>query len=210
MQCYPVLSAFPGLTYFPNASSLPAPPPNRFDSLAKRINELQPPTETQSESSSAESSSASSSDASSAKDDERGASKTEMHPESSDGAGKRGEGSIEGKDEQGKPPQESGEGSSKKPETEEKLRQEVEMLEDKRTSIMVEMFTCSQFHHVFEDSNADDGLVPDMPDEEAEGGGEATSGKGSGAGDGDSSGMAEKEKVEESREQPPADESAGK
>ena len=207
----PCLIGVSWLDVLPECLISTRPPPNRFDGLNKRIIELQPPTETQSESSSAEGSSASSSDASSAKDDERGASKTETHPESSDGAGKRGEGSIEGKDEQGKPPQESGEGSSGKPETEEEmLRQEVEMLVDKRNSLMVEMFTCSQFHHVFEDSNADDGLVPDMPDEEAEGGGEATSGKGSGAGDGDSSGMAEKEKVEESREQPPADESAGK
>lgn len=180
-------------------------PPDRVDSMSTRITELQPPTETRSQSSSAESSAEGSSDASSPKDDERGASKTESLSESNDGSEKGGEGSTEGKEEQGNSPQENAEDSSKskEPETEEEKlrREEVEMLVQERTPVMMDMFTCSHFHHVFEDSNADDGLVPDMPDEEAEGGGDATSGKGSGAGEGDSSGMAAEEKKAETGEE---------
>ncbi|CAN0087391.1 unnamed protein product, partial [Ectocarpus sp. 4 AP-2014] len=67
---------------------------------------------------------------------------------------------------------ESEEGASGEPETEEKRlrREELKVLEDKRMGVMMEMFTCSKFHHVFEDSNADDGLVPDMAGDDEEGG----------------------------------------
>lgn len=67
---------------------------------------------------------------------------------------------------------ESEDGASGESETEEERlrREELEVLEDKRMGVMVEMLTCSQFHHVFEDSNADDGLVPDMSGDDEEGG----------------------------------------
>ncbi|CAM9241610.1 unnamed protein product [Ectocarpus fasciculatus] len=66
--------------------------------------------------------------------------------------------------------------TSGEPETEEERlrREELKVLDDKRMGVMVNMLACSQFHHVFEDSNADDGLVPDMSgdDEDDEEGGE--------------------------------------
>ncbi|CAN0463928.1 unnamed protein product [Ectocarpus sp. 12 AP-2014] len=67
---------------------------------------------------------------------------------------------------------ESEEGASGEPETEEERlrREELKLLEDKQMGVMVEMLTCSQFHHVFEDSNADDGLVPNMSGDDEEGG----------------------------------------
>ncbi|CAM9831673.1 unnamed protein product [Ectocarpus sp. 12 AP-2014] len=67
---------------------------------------------------------------------------------------------------------ESEEGGSGEPETEEERlrRDELKLLKDKQMGVMVEMLTCSRFHHVFEDSNADDGLVPDMSGDDEEGG----------------------------------------
>ncbi|CBJ32672.1 expressed unknown protein [Ectocarpus siliculosus] len=62
-------------------------------------------------------------------------------------------------------------GGSGEPETEEERlrREELEVLEDKRMVVMVEMFRCSKFHHVLEDSYADDGLVPGMLGDDEEG-----------------------------------------
>lgn len=217
--------------------------PDRFDSLAERQNELQPPTETKSPSaetklpeSPSESSPPNSSGASSAggDDDERGVPKTEstehgdksgLSDDKADNAipnGNDGEGKTEnmGKDGKGGTTQESGEeqDSSEKHQVEteeEKLRrEELEMLKDQRNSLMLEMVMCSEFYHVFDDALADDGLVPPMPDDEVEGGADATAEKGSGAEEGGRSGTAsedeKKTKEDGAGRQPPIDKSAEK
>ncbi len=192
-----------------NASSPLAvlPPIHRFDSLTKRINELKPPEEKASEEKKTEDSSA--------EDDDRGVAKPSVSDDvekqeregetlvSSDGA------PSEQVEDQGETSKESGEDDvSKEPETEEEKlrREEVILLEDQRGSIMLEMLTCSQFHHVFEDSNADDGLVPNMSDGEGDGDASSTVDKGSS----DATAAVEEKEAKEDQQQPPADPSAQK
>lgn len=183
-------------------------PPDRFDSLTQRINELQPPGESPSEGKKSPTSSSETLEgSSSAEDDDRGVAKTPV----SDDVDKRGpddapSGEVKG-GEEGKTTEDGGDGGSKEPETEEekRRREEVYLLEDQRGSIMLEMLTCSQFHHVFEDSNADDGLVPDMSDEEGDGDSSSAAGKGE-----DSTAAVEEKGAKEDSQQQPADENAQK
>lgn len=198
---------------------------DRFDSLSKKINELQPPdqgeTQTDDESSPKNPSDSNQSDSGSSgapsADDERGVAtasvggsegsqprKRESGAETGRGAEKPGAAGVTGDrsdnnsradgdgrpiveidGDQGRtrtqagggdsegdvsPAEAADEGLGEVPESEEdrKRREEVELLENKRAGIMMEMLTCSHFHHVFEDSNADEGLVPDMPGDDEE------------------------------------------
>eukprot|EP00903_Cladosiphon_okamuranus_P019938 g18323.t1 len=187
-----------------------------FESLSEFLANYQLPEETESQSQgpTAESSSEASSETSSAKDHGRGASRTESRSESNNAAEKSSlggdsesySGEEKGKREQVKSPQEngkdSGKGEGEEPKNEEtneeKLRrEELKALKGRHAGIMSMMIECWNFYHVGNDASADDGVVPNRPDKEVKGGGDATSGKGSGAGKGQSShnsGVATEEK----------------
>ncbi|CAM9937000.1 unnamed protein product [Scytosiphon promiscuus] len=151
----------------------------RFDSLAARINELEPksPPEGSSSEGSSEESSAKApegdTDAAGRGEDLTKADEKEPARERQDSS--LVEGSSPARE--GEVASEGGEGDGKelKRTEEEKLPlAEIEILKNRRDSVMMEMLMCSQFHHVFEDSNADDGLVPDMPGDDDEAGDGAT------------------------------------
>lgn len=224
---------------------------DRFDSMSKIINDLQPPDENPSK----ESSDSPSDDSSSAVD-ERGTAKPQGTGDENPrrkhetGVGSEGEAgdsgatglttvdggdkhALSGGEGRGRPEGEgdqeevtpegddrrvekSSEGLSEEPESEEDRmrREEVEMLDKQRSAIMMEMLTCSHFHHVFEDSNADDGLVPDMPGDDDEGGGDApsdaSSTEGSEAEEGSSGVAAQEKETKEDRQQSAVEKSTQK
>lgn len=167
--------------------------------MNSRISELEPksPPEGASAESAAESSAESSGEGSEGKPDVAGGSEDVSTADEKGPAREREGGSKKDTTpvvENGNPPKEAGlaseggEGSSEQIERTEEEKVplgELDILKNRRDAVMMEMLMCSQFHHVFEDTNADDGLVPDMPRDDEEGGdGETSSEASSEAGEG--------------------------